>query len=268
MTAALPPVLLLSLKEATQRRAEMAEKLGRLGLPYSVFDAVDGRGRNVNEQPVYDGVRRRLYFGRDMTGGEIGCLLSHREILERVAAGDEPFLVIEDDAILHPDLPKVVAALMQRRDYWELVRFLGSPKVLRSRQRRLVHLVDEYWLTRLASMPGGTHALIVSPSGARKLLRRLNRTAFPIDALMNQSWRTGVANLTVHPGVAIHDEEQVSFIENTRFDKRVTATGWERALLPLARALWKLEENLGKYGVYYGAWLADVRRRKASETQP
>jgi hypothetical protein len=45
----------------------------------------------------------------------------------------------------------------------------------------------------------------------------------------------------------------------------VTATGWEKALLPFARAGWKLQENLGKYGVYYGTWLRDVRRRKASE---
>ena len=257
----LPPVVVISLPSALERRAVMTERLAALGLPFRWFDAIDARGTDVGAQPIYDGRRRRLFFGRDLTGGEIGCLLSHRAVIEQAAAGDRPLLVLEDDAILHEGTVAVLRALMADQSDWELVRFLGSPKVARSRQRRLRNLGGGFWLTRLLTTPGGAHAYLIRPEGARKLLRRLARTAFPVDTLMGQSWRTGVANLTVQPGIAVSDEAMESSIGDQRFDKRLTVSGWERVLMPLARSRWKVEENLGKHGIYWSRWPADAARR-------
>ena len=38
-------------------------------------------------------------LGRVMTKGEIGCFLSHWELWEKCAEGDEPFMIFEDDVI-------------------------------------------------------------------------------------------------------------------------------------------------------------------------
>src|SRR5271154_4548425 len=201
----LPPAYVISLAGASERRALMTTRLGEAGIAFEFFDAVDGRGFDVESQPIYDRRARLAKFGHGLIGGEIGCLLSHRAVLRKIAEGGTA-LVFEDDVILNPDIGRVVAALMRRQDRWELVRFLGAPKVMRQTQRRILSLGEGYWMTRLRSMPGAAHAYLVNPSGARKLLRYLDRTPYPIDMLMGRPWKTGVGNFTVRPGLAIQDK--------------------------------------------------------------
>ncbi len=214
----LPRAFVINLESAADRRAVMVERLGAAGVPFSFFPAVDGRKTPVEDQPIYDGPGRRAKVGHDMVGGEIGCLLSHRAVLETIASdGKGPALVFEDDVLLADGFAEAVRALMARPDRWELVRFLGSPKVMGQAHRNLIPLAGGRWLTRLMTQPGGAHAYLVSPAGARKLVAQLQRTPFPIDNLMGRPWRTGVANLTVRPGLARQDEAMESNIGDGRF---------------------------------------------------
>ena len=153
-----------------------------------------------------------------MVGGEVGCLLSHRQVLRRIVerrAG--PALVFEDDIVLHPGFTAAAEALMARQDQWELVRFLGGEKILRQPQRRLLDLGGGFSLSRLATQPGGAAAYLVSESGAAKLLKHLDRTPFPIDALMGRPWLTRVDNLIAGPGLAHQDPALESAIGPARF---------------------------------------------------
>ena len=216
--ADLPRAYVINLAGAADRRAVMTERLGAAGVPFSFFPAVDGRAQPVEGQPIYDGPGRRAKVGHDMIGGEIGCLLSHKAVLGAVAReGRGPALVFEDDVLLDPYFADAVRALMARQDLWELVRFLGSPKIMRQAQRPIAALGGGFWLTRFMTQPGGAHAYLVSEAGARKLLARLERTPFPIDNLMGRPWRTGVASLTVRPGLARQDEAMDSNIGDARF---------------------------------------------------
>ena len=157
--AALPRAYVINLASAADRRQVMTERLGAAGVPFSFFPAVDGRTQPVESQPIYDGPGRRAKVGHDMIGGEIGCLLSHKAVLAAVAGeGRGPALVFEDDVLLDPHFAGAVRALMARQDLWELVRFMGSPKIMRQPQRPIAALGAGFWLTRFMTQPGGAHA--------------------------------------------------------------------------------------------------------------
>ena len=243
----------------------MAERLKAAGVAFEVFDAVDGRGFDVETQPVYDGPRRRALYGHDMLGGEIGCLLSHKAILQKVVADRKgPALVFEDDIALDPYFGEAVDALMAHQDDWELVRFLGDAKTQRQRQRPLLDLGGGFWMTRLLTQPGGAAAYIVSETGAAKLLKHLDRTPFPIDGLMGRPWLTGVDNLMVRPGLADQDAALGSDIGEARFVSHREIAQKAGLGRKATIALRRLGDNLGTRGVFWGTAPGDYFRRRGT----
>lgn len=255
-------VRVISLPEAEARRAKMRRRLAALGLDFAFVEGVDGRGFDVAAHPAYDAPRRRRAFGRDMTGGELGCLLSHRSVYEAMVAEDlDPVLVLEDDAVLGADFPAVLASILRLPRPFDLVRFIGYPKIAHLRQRRLCDLDRGYRLVRLATTPGGAYAYLIRRSGAEKLLPALQRNWLPVDVTMGRSWAHGLDWAVVQPAVTDYDRALDSHIGEERFHKPavngIGATGYL-----LGRARHTLTESLNKRLAYWSAWPADRRRLK------
>ncbi|MBN8521582.1 MAG: glycosyltransferase family 25 protein [Alphaproteobacteria bacterium] len=258
-----PPVFVISLSGALDRREKIKSRLDAQNIPFIFFDAVDGRSFDVPSLPFYDGTRRRAFFGRDMTGGEIGCLLSHKQIAQKMINEEIPFaVVLEDDAVLQPEFKEVVLSLMVTSYPWELVRFLGSNKVSKLRQRTVAHLTPTHRLTRLSTAPGGTHALMLSLSGARKLVKSLSHVAFPVDMIMSRPWISGLDLYTVQPGLAVQDLSFESSIGTSRNHKDpVDVTGWPRWIFPITKRWFKITDVIMKRLTYWGAWMRDKNNR-------
>ena len=239
----------------------MRRQLAALGLDFAFVEGVDGRGFDVAAHPAYDAPRRRRAFGRDMTGGELGCLLSHRSVYEAMVAEDlDPVLVLEDDAVLGADFPAVLASILRLPRPFDLVRFIGHPKIERQRQRRLCDLDRGHRLVRLEGTPGGAYAYLIRRSGAEKLLPALQRNWLPVDVMMGRSWQHGLDWAAVQPAVAYIDHALGSHIGDQRFDKTLAKGA---AALPghrLRRARHTLSESLYKRLAYWAAWPADRRR--------
>jgi glycosyl transferase family 25 len=89
----------------------MAEQLGRLALAYDFVDAVRGSDA-IADRKLYDRDGALLAEGRELRPGEVGCALSHgRAYAEIIRRGLPWALVLEDDAVLHEDLPAVLGRL-------------------------------------------------------------------------------------------------------------------------------------------------------------
>lgn len=258
-------VLVITLPDAQERREQIRQLLTALGLPFEFFPGVDGRAFDVAAHPAYDSARRRRAFGRDLTSGEIGCLLSHRAVYEKMLAESlDEVLVLEDDVLLGPDFLRVLAALRDCPVPYDMVRFLGAPKIARLPQRHVYHLVGNYWLSRLATTPGGAYAYLIRLQGAKKLLPFLQRNWLPVDTLMGRSWEHGLQWFAVQPSPCDYDRRFDSAIGDARFDKALALRGVERLTFPLTRALHKLSEAIGKRSFYWRQRLADRRFRKIS----
>ena len=95
----------------SDRRAFISRELGRLGLDFEFLDAVRGKDF-YEERELYDRDKALRIELRDMTPGELGCALSHQKAYDAIRARGLPYaLVMEDDAMVSPDLPEVLRRL-------------------------------------------------------------------------------------------------------------------------------------------------------------
>lgn len=98
-------VFVISLARAPERRAAMLAHLQSLGVACELVDAVDGRTLPESE------LQRLVAPGRQMHPGAVGCYLSHLAVYERMRERRlDVALVLEDDARLHPQIPRLLAA--------------------------------------------------------------------------------------------------------------------------------------------------------------
>lgn len=101
----------ISLDSAHQRRAHIIAQQHALGLPeVTWFNAVDGL--TLPHEATLGAVqeaRLQRRAGRGFSLGELGCALSHRGVWQEFLSGDEQYvLVLEDDAVLSPELPAML----------------------------------------------------------------------------------------------------------------------------------------------------------------
>lgn len=241
------PVLVINLKRSADRRQAIREKLAVLGIAPVFIEGVDGSGFDVPTHPAYAPTRRLLFIGHHMTPGELGCLLSHRKVCDYIVENKIPAaLVLEDDAILSPDLPEVLAALVARAGEWDLVRFLEEEKTFR-KSRVVSALTPRHTLNRIKGTPGGAYGYVLNTRAAARLSEMMaGKNFLPGDVLQGHIWRTGLKTLSVWPSPVSPDRETPSCIGDVRFDKSRTLRSWQKPLFPLTRLAWKMHELICK----------------------
>ncbi|MEP3247756.1 MAG: glycosyltransferase family 25 protein [Sneathiella sp.] len=240
-------VIVINRKKDTERRKVMSERLDALGLEHEFLEAVDGHSFEAHAAPEYDGKKRRRYFGRDLTAGEIGCLLSHRAVCQKMVDENIPLaLVLEDDTYFKEDLPAVLEALLKTNIAWDMVRFLNWDKIFKGPHRILSSLVGDYKLARVQATPGGAYAYVLTRHSAEVMLRFTKKNWLPIDALQGRCWETGLNILVTKPTPAFADFDVPSTIGDGRFDKKITATGLTRVLFPIFRFCFKFGSGFAK----------------------
>ena len=247
----------ISLSHETLRRKSIIKKLKKVPGTFEFFDAIDARKINLLQHKDYNGLIRRLCYGKDLAPGELGCFLSHRAVLEKIVNNKIPIsLIFEDDVILQKDFKSVLENLINCPYPWEAVRFLGKPKIAMLMQRKIIKVYKNFYLTRLATSPGGAYAYVISYSGAKKILKSMQNITCPIDTIMGLPWRSGLEVLTIQPGIASWNKSFESAIGDGRFKKN-EVTGWEKFVYPLTRLLFKIQEGLLKKIFYFKSFFKD-----------
>lgn len=250
----------ISLKDQKERRVAIKKQLCAINLKFTFFDAVDGRSNNLLLDPSYSGLKRRLYFGKDLTSPEIGALLSNREILKKIISGtDEVALILEDDVILHKDFLFTLNNLLTSKAEWELVRFLGKSKMSEYRQRKICSLGKNYNLVRIGTSPGGSYAYIIKKTGAKKLLNAMKHIYFPPDIIMGWPWKTHMGVMTVLPGIATWDKSFDSSLDCPDRFKKNLLTGWQKFIYPTTRGYFKIQLLFLKPFFYYRSYFNDKK---------
>lgn len=101
----LPVIFLINLDRSPDRLKACSERLSRTGLKWQRFAAVSPQSNEAARlHPLYDPVKTIEHFGRHLSRGEIGCFLSHYELIKQAIAQDlEHVLILEDDMTPKPD---------------------------------------------------------------------------------------------------------------------------------------------------------------------
>jgi glycosyl transferase family 25 len=211
--ANVPRAVVINLPRHEARLAKVREELQAAALPFERLPAVDGRALPA------EALRANVTaLGRHLlTPGMIGCFLSHRRCWLKCVETGEPLIVFEDDAVLMPNFrQRLQAAMADLPASWDIL-LLGAFGCVRPDgvygPKNIFRLFG--WVgggtRRIRTLPGaaglhvpwrpyGTHAYMVSPAGAKKLLAACPRANFHVD---NVAW--GVKSLElycVHPLMA------------------------------------------------------------------
>lgn len=252
------PTYVITLPEAKGRQRYITNLFAKHGLEYEFFEASDTRTLKPENYPNYNRLKRALYYGRDLTGGEIGILQSSKRLYEKMISENIPqALIFEDDVTLHGDFKAVLNALINGPQDYELVRFLGSEKVAQNTQYQKRKVTDAYTLNRLLTTPGGAFAYVITQNGAQKLLSAMQNTYLPIDTLMGHCWKTGLDAYIIQPGLAEQKPELDQYIGKARFDKTNQFKGFKKAIYPVTRAFFKIRETTLKRMFYWYKMLPD-----------
>lgn len=212
------PIHVINLARCPERLTHMAAELGRLGLAWRRFEAVDRLDEGEARLAGAFGAGR-LARAFPATPGDMACSLSHQRLWQAIAAGpDAAAVVLEDDARLSDGFAdfagEAVVALMQRHDMGVLkLEFWPGPQ--QSRRRPLGQVLDPVagsMLYRMRSPFLGSCAYVLTRQAAAALLAGFPRLRVPVDhVLFGQSARMGFELLRpgfVNPAPVLHDVTQ------------------------------------------------------------
>lgn len=189
-----PRIVIINLLASATRRQQIAVHLAELGLRGEFFVATDGRRLSEAEiADVYDEQgAERTEWGK-LTRGEIGCALSHRAVWQAlVDSGESGWLVMEDDAVLAPDVPKWLGQLpgiARDGDVVALVPTSPTPYCFRQVKlgpRRVVY-PNQAFVTATA--------YYITPLAASRLIQASLPITFPIDCWYSSPGFKGVTTI-------------------------------------------------------------------------
>src|SRR5512147_1760848 len=97
MIAALPPIWVISLARAPERREFATAAFEAVGLPFEIVDAVDGIALTDEQRACYSPWRASYEYGRGLGRGMFACSMSHMVAWQRMLREDLPDVVVFED---------------------------------------------------------------------------------------------------------------------------------------------------------------------------
>ena len=144
-------------------RLEFQKKqLESLGIDYAIIEAVDASHLDEN---FYQ--EKSMSWERPLRKSELACCLSHVLAWEKVIKEDKPYLILEDDAILHKDTPSALNALGDLDNYDCVNLETRNRKKVISRIK--IPFLKHYALSQIICNKSGAAAYLLWPSGAKHL---------------------------------------------------------------------------------------------------
>lgn len=181
-------VQLINLDGSDVRLARATAALQSAGIPFRRLPAFDGRGKRPEDLPLYDPAAALRSFGRKLTGGEIGCFLSHLEAARQfLQSGADYGLVLEDDADIPAGASEILTRLLDELDRVSTAApwWVGN---LGQTTRRVISPIAEigssHRLVRAHYYPLLTTAVLWSREGAGAFLRDSPNIAMPVDQFL------------------------------------------------------------------------------------
>lgn len=215
------PIFLINLQASADRRRSATQELARVGLTPTVAPAVDGRRLPPEEiARLVDAEGRLRRAPKPLSPAEVGCYLSHREVLERIVREAIPqALVLEDDLLATEELPKVLDAIATRRlPPYDMIK-LGISEPQTKAYTEVLPLTGASTLVRHHNVVNSNLAYVITCAGAERFLAYGDPIRYPVDVAMNRSWRHGLDILAVRPWPVLPNPAFASTIGGDRFEE-------------------------------------------------
>jgi glycosyl transferase, family 25 len=209
------PIWILNMERSIERRAFMEEQFSRLNLEYEIIAAVDGLKLTNNELSRYSKKDAMRCSERELSPGEIGCVLSHARMWQRIVDEDlKQVLIFEDDVLIGEMLIRILDDLCKLPPDWEFINFVtdagkvtfGDP------------ICDIHRVCNFNYYPNRLGAYLINKSGAQKLLKEVYPVRWTADGLTGFSYITGLVTYGIEPEVvALRKCNSDIYMDNRHF---------------------------------------------------
>lgn len=211
---------LINLDRATERLLSAETEIDRAGLKYERIPAIDGSKLTYKQKDQYDEALAYKTFGRSLSGGEIGCYLSHVNAVDLFLKTDlEYCLVLEDDIKLVSEFNSVLQELIKflnsnKKSDYHIVNLCNEPKKSYSQLHTIAVNNGSYNLCRAHHFPVRTTAILWTRQGAEKFRAACHPIHSPIDQFLKDWCIENDNGLSfLNPPVTHSDaESQIDFI--------------------------------------------------------
>jgi len=209
----LPPIWVISLEQAAERRERVGAAFAALGLACTILDAVDGRALTPAQVGRYSEWRACFEMGRGLRQGELGAALSHLAVYERMVREEIPVVaVFEDDVEPGPDLPRLLAATDGLPPDWEVVNLRTTFLWSDPRPVATAPIADGYRVCTYGRTPLGAVGYLVNLAGARRALAAAHPVALPADELLFRPHPAGLTRYGIEPSPLGHRDTESEVI--------------------------------------------------------
>ena len=195
-----PPVFVISLARAAERRAGMVMHLDNQNIQHEIIDAVDGATLDLSayKDRLNPKLSQKLH-GAPLNTGEIGCYLSHYQLWERIVAESIPYAVIlEDNVRCNEDFMNVVADIVRCPWLWDVVLLHAG---FRRVHRVVSPIAEKYRLLQYKRFWVGTKGYCITLSAARKLINHCRVMLYPVDLAWQDYWKWNGRFYCINPPV-------------------------------------------------------------------
>ncbi|MBX8784022.1 glycosyltransferase family 25 protein [Ochrobactrum sp. GRS2] len=249
--------------DGSQERLDISRgQLERAGIEFTRVPAVDGRKGDPRAHPAYHEKRALAFMGCQVSGGELGCYLSHLKAAQMfLDSGEKYAMVLEDDMSVPADLAKMAEELLSwlEKDgrYWDLIN-IGTDGIKRHTPLCTLQGQDQRRnLTSAHYFPMTTGGLIWSRAGAQNFVNSQHEIFAPVDNYL-RFWLTRTnTGLAVWPPLVKARGAQ-SDIDALGTGSRTAASVEKHFFYNLIRQRWFV---LNKLRSYRHLWTARLKRR-------
>jgi glycosyl transferase, family 25 len=212
------PVYVINLKRSIERRNQAIEQLDELGVQFKIIEAVDGA--EFSEQEIHNkkdfgfwkfGLRSRFLFK-----GEIGCVLSHLKIYQKMIDEDiELACILEDDIEYKKEFKDFLIFDNLNIVKWDLL-FLGhrsqySKKEALSIKKEELNILN-YSLGEPLEIPVGSYGYIICKEAAKIILNNAYPIRMPLDYYIGNATTLGIRTYLISPPCISHNYKHNSTI--------------------------------------------------------
>lgn len=227
-------IFVINLDRHPDRLRWMEAHLADRGLAFTRLAGVEGNSLSPEQLArCYDDAAAHRMLERPLSLTEVGCALSHLRALQQIVDTGLPMaLMLEDDALLSPELPAVLKRLAEVLDP-------GHPHIV------LLNHIGKYRLRGAKPLGIGaytlyghyegfnSHGYVITQAGARQMLEYFATIHHPIDYWATLRSRTPLEISTLVPYAVGHSE--LALNSSIEADRARKAQGRPQGVVRLAR---------------------------------
>jgi len=214
-------IFVINLKRAVERRRRIAEEFAKVGLSYELHDGFDGHDLLPEHFAQVDYQARHRLGLRPQDPGSIGCWLSHKEVMQKIADdASEMAAVFEDDARLSPVVPKALEALERRPFLFDVVSLYRRDKHMNRPFVDGFHLTNGCRIGRVRFSDDGLVGYVITRAAAQHFLQTTTTMTLPVDEAVLRFWLSGLNVFYVEKPLVSHGGADDSYIEPGRMEAR------------------------------------------------